>query len=113
MAIIIKTILIILIISIIRKIIGTIRNNNLFSEINANRLRKIGYILLVNFLLCELKVFIFSIYFGSYDIKNISYYLGYVTGGSLGYVLLIVFTFFIAAVFRIGVSIQTENESFV
>lgn len=112
-AIIVKTILIIFMISIIRNIIGTIKNNNLFSEINANRLKKIGYILLANFLLSILKEFIFSMYFGSFHIKDLGYYLGYLTGSSLAYILVIIFIFFIAAIFRIGVSIQAENESFV
>lgn len=112
-AMIIKTSLIILMIYIIRKIIETVGNNNLFSEVNASRLRKIGDLLLADFLIGTFKVFIFSLYFGSFDMTNLSYFLGYMIGNSLDYLLVIVFIYFIAAIFRIGVSMQEENQSFI
>ncbi len=97
----------------IRAIIRSMEESKIFSLKNAHRLKNIGFLLLVHLILSHADVFIISSYFNSFNSTNIGGLVGFVIGESAGSIIAIVFTFFIAAVFKIGVSLQEENQSFV
>ncbi|MBN1598665.1 MAG: DUF2975 domain-containing protein [Bacteroidales bacterium] len=103
----------ILIIKIIRNIIKTIDQNNIFSLLNARRLKKIGFLLVANWILgyaiVYINIFTVMPLKGAAIIPAITIS---VTESS-AQLIAIVFTFFMAAVFKIGVEMEEENKSFV
>jgi hypothetical protein len=103
----------ILIIRTIRLIIRSMDNNEVFSLKNARYLKHIGLFLVANLVLTYAVSLSNSLALHSFDGSNIASLLGFIVGDALGYIIAIVFIFFMAAVFRIGVSIQEENRSFV
>jgi hypothetical protein len=103
----------ILILRILRSIIKSIDQNDVFSILNARRLKKIGYLLLTNMILSYSIALINSLSFQSFDAYSIGVFIGLIIGEASGYLIAIAFTFFIAAVFKIGVNIQEENQSIV
>ncbi len=103
----------ILIVRSVRIIIRSIDRNEVFSLKNAGRLRTIGYLLLIDLILNYAAVYTYTTILGTIQSANKGYSVGLIVGDSLGYIIAIVFTFFMAAVFKIGVSLQEENQSFV
>ena len=102
-----------IIIRSIRSIIKSITENEVFSMENARRLKIIGFLILIRLILSYADITIASNYFNSYDSKSIAGLIGFFIGDSAGYIVAMVFVFFIAAIFKIGVSMQEENKSFV
>ena len=102
-----------IIIRSIRSIIKSITENEVFSMENARRLKSIGFLILIHLILSYITIAITSNYFNSYDSQSIAGLIGFLIGDSAGYIVSMVFIFFIAAIFKIGVSMQEENESFV
>ena len=103
----------ILIIRTIRLIIRSMDKNEVFSLKNARYLKHIGLYLVANLVLSYAVTLSNSLALHTCTGSNIASLLGFMVGDALGYLIAIVFTFFMAAVFRIGVSIQEENRSFV
>ena len=103
----------ILIIRCIRRIIKSIKENEVFSLINAKRLMTIGYLLVLNLIINYSAIIIYTSHLHTLQSSNKGYAFGLIVGDSMGYIISIVFTFFIAAIFKIGVNMQEENKSFV
>ena len=101
------------IIRYIRRIIRSIEENEVFSLINAKRLITIGYLLVLNLIINYSAIIIYTSHLHTLQSANKGYAFGLVIGDSMGYIISIVFTFFIAAIFKIGVNMQEENKSFV
>jgi hypothetical protein len=105
--------LFILILRTIRLIIKSIDQNDVFSMLNAQRLKRAGFLLLAELIITESVTLInsFSIQrIGSSDLASL---IGLIAGKASGSLIAIVFIFFMAAVFKIGVNMQEENQSFV
>ncbi|MBN1118437.1 MAG: DUF2975 domain-containing protein [Bacteroidales bacterium] len=105
--------LFVFIINIIRNIIRSTEQSEVFTLLNARRLRNIGKILLLVVVLSFSLMIGNSLALNTLEPTNTAYILGMIFGESIGYIMAIVFTFFMAAVFKIGVNIQEENQSFV
>lgn len=101
------------IIKYIRSIIKSIDNSELFSLINARRLRNIGFILLIDLVVNYSVVLFNSISTQNLDSFSLGSLIGYMFSETTMSIVAIVFTFFIAAIFKIGVNMQEENKSFV
>ena len=105
--------LFILILRTIRSIIKSIDQNDVFSMLNAQRLKRAGFLLLAELIITESITLInsFSIQgIGSSDLASL---IGLIAAEASGSLIAIVFIFFMAAVFKIGVNMQEENQSFV
>jgi len=103
----------ILILICIRGIIRSASRNEVFSLANARRLKNIGFLLLVN-----LVISYFVIFYNTFTLQKLESFglgsmFGMVLAEGTGMIVAIVFTFFMAALFKIGVSLQEENQSFV
>ena len=109
----ISLILYFFIIRYIRSIIKSIDNSELFSLINARRLRNIGFILLIDLVVNYSVVLFNSISTQNLDSFSLGSLIGYMFSETTMSIVAIVFTFFIAAIFKIGVNMQEENKSFV
>ena len=109
----ISLILYFFIIKYIRSIIKSIDNSELFSLINARRLRNIGFILLIDLVVNYSVVLFNSISTQNLDSFSLGSLIGYMFSETTMSIVAIVFTFFIAAIFKIGVNMQEENKSFV
>jgi hypothetical protein len=103
----------ILIIRQIRLILSSVEKNEVFSLNNARRLKNTGFLLLINLVLTYSMTYINSLAIHSIDATSIVSCLGMILGEAIGYIIAIVFTFFMAAVFRLGLNLQEENQSFV
>lgn len=102
-----------LIIRNIRSIIKSSEKGEVFSLVNAKKLKNISFLLLFN-LVSSTSVLLFnSTSVHSFEAGAISAVIGMLFGQSLGLIVAVVFTFFIAALFKVGVNIQEENQSFV
>jgi hypothetical protein len=111
--IIISLLIFIFILKTIRSIIKTLSTNEVFSHQNARRLRNIGYMLLAELLISYTIIVVNT--FSVQPVKgyNLATFIGMIVGEATSYLIAIAFTFFIAAVFKIGVDIQEENQSIV
>jgi len=103
----------ILILRIIRSIIKSIAQNDVFSLLNAGRLKKIGFLMLIELVLSYSVTIINSFSIQTFNQSSIASCIGMMVGEASSYLIAIAFTFFIAAVFKIGVNIQEENQSIV
>jgi hypothetical protein len=103
----------ILILRTIRSIIKSIDQNEVFSLLNAQRLKKAGYLLLIELILSYTITLINSFAIQSFNAASLGSFIGVAVGEASGHFVAIVFVFFIAAVFKIGVNMQEENQSFV
>ena len=103
----------ILIVRNIRLIIKSMEVNEVFTMSNARLLRQMGWLLLIDLLLSQTICFSNSVSLNLSDPTAIGGLVGLIIGMVAGHIMAIVFTFFMAAVFRIGVNIQEENQSFV
>lgn len=103
----------ILILRIVRSIIKSIAQNDVFSLLNAQRLKKIGFLLLIGLVLSYTVVIINSISMQVIDKQSLATCIGMIVGEASANLIAIAFTFFIAAVFKIGVNMQEENQSIV
>ena len=97
----------------IRLIIKSISQNELFTLENAARLRIMGWLLLVAFLASNAMLLFLNINSVEFTFKGKFMAFSMIFGDSVGYLVAMVFIFFMAAVFKIGVNMQEENKSFV
>jgi len=102
-----------LIIRYVQVIIKSISAGEIFSIINAVRLKNIGLLLLADFIISYSFLLYNSFSFHNFEASSIGSAIGFVFAQATGYIVAIVFTFFMAAVFKIGVTLQEENQSFV
>jgi hypothetical protein len=103
----------ILVLKTIRSIIKSVEQNEVFSMLNAQRLKKTGFLLLINLILEYTTALFNSISIQSFNPSGLGAFIGLIVGEASGCLIAIVFIFFMAAVFKIGVNIQEENQSFV
>ncbi len=105
--------LFIIILRTIQSIIKSIGQGEVFSMHNAQRLKKTGILLLINLVLSYSVTLMNSFSVQTFSTSTIGPFIGMVIGEAAGDILAIVFIFFVAAIFKIGVNIQEENQSFV
>jgi hypothetical protein len=105
--------LFIIILKTIRSIIKSIGQGEVFSMLNAQRLKKTGILLLINLVFSYSVTLMNSFSIQTFSTSSIVSFIGMVIGEASGDILAIVFIFFVAAIFKIGVNIQEENQSFV
>jgi hypothetical protein len=103
----------IIILRTIRSIIKSISQGEVFSMLNAQRLKKTGILLLINLAFSYSVTLMNSFSVQTFSTSSIVPFIGMVIGEAAGDILAIVFIFFVAAIFKIGVNIQDENQSFV
>lgn len=97
----------------VKSIIHSIEQTEVFSILNANRLKAIGWLLLL--VLAESNTIILLINPNAEEFTLMGKMMMSIMliSDSIGMIVAIVFTFFMAAVFKIGVNMQEENQSFV
>lgn len=105
--------LFILILRTIQAIITSIDQNDVFSMLNAQRLKRAGFLLLIELLLTDSITLVNSFSIQAIDSSDLGALIGMIVGEASGTLIAIVFIFFMAAVFKIGVNMQEENQSFV
>lgn len=111
--VIVSLVIYIFILKTIRTIIKTLSSNEVFSLQNARKLKNIGYLMLAELLISYTIAGINSFSVQVLSGQNLATFIGMVVGEASSYLIAIAFTFFIAAVFKIGVDIQEDNQSIV
>lgn len=97
----------------IRTIIRSVYQSEVFTIQNARRLKRIGFMLLAELVISYTITLFNSISFETFDSSNIATLIGMLVGDASIYLISIAFIFFLASIFKIGINIQEENQSFV
>ncbi|MFO7369643.1 MAG: DUF2975 domain-containing protein [Bacteroidales bacterium] len=103
----------ILVLRTIRTIIRSVYQGEVFSLQNAQRLKKTGFLLLAELVITYTMTLINSISLHTFDSSNIATFIGMIVGDAASSLIAIAFIFFLASIFKIGINIQEENQSFV
>lgn len=103
----------ILVLRTIRTIIRSVYQGEVFSLQNAQRLKKTGFLLLAELVITYTVTLINSISLHTFNPSNTATFVGMIVGDAFSSLIAIAFIFFLASIFKIGVNIQEENQSFV
>lgn len=112
-AIIFALVVYILVLRTIRAIIRSVYQSEVFTIQNARRLKRIGFLLLADLVISYTMTMVNSISFETFDSSYIAAFIGMIIGDAFSYLISIAFIFFLASIFKIGINIQEENQSFV
>lgn len=113
LAIIIALVIYILVLRTIRSIIRSVYQGEVFTMQNALRLKRTGFLLLAELVITYAITLVNSISLHTFDSSSTATFIGMIVGDSASSLISVVFIFFIASIFKIGINIQEENQSFV
>lgn len=103
----------ILVLRTIQSIIRSAYQGDVFSMQNAQRLKRTGFLLLAELVISYTITLANSISLHTFDSSNIAIFIGMIVGDSASSLIGIAFIFFLASIFKIGINLQEENQSFV
>lgn len=103
----------ILVLRTIRSIIKSVYQGEVFSLQNAWRLKKTGFLLLTEVAITYTMTLINSISLHTFSSSSTAAFIGMIFGDAASSLIAIAFIFFLASIFKIGINMQEENQSFV
>lgn len=103
----------ILVLRTIRSIIKSVDQGEVFSLQNAWRLKKTGFLLLAEVAITYTMTLINSISLQTFNTSSTATLIGMMFGDAVSSLIAIAFIFFLASIFKIGIQMQEENQSFV
>lgn len=103
----------IIVLRTIRSIIRSVYQDEVFSMKNAWRLKKTGFLLLAEVVITYTMTLINSISLHTFNASSTATFIGMMFGDAASSLIAIAFIFFLASIFKIGINMQEENQSFV